>query len=372
MKNHVSFLTIPCHWDIPIIDAIISGGKCTDTAIVREVYGVLAEGGPIGHGRSSNAVVSVDKNYAVQFRQYLREKGLRFVYLLNAPFIINTDIQQRMALEKYISWVLQDIKPDALMISSYELMRYVRSFSREIPIYISTIAGVKKPDDVKKVIDISPARVVPHHDLGRDWKALVTLTAFCNKEGIEIEIMATESCLFGCPKRQEHYEYLAGRTKDAPFHTECNSRKLTHPREFLLSGGVIRPEDVHIYEDIGIKYFKITGRSKPAKWLPEVVRAYQSRMYHGNLIRLLGIDPSLRAEEWIYISNEALSGFLEEMLEKENVEEREQYADSLMIRLYKKGEFRLLDGSKYRIEGGSISLVEMGKKAKSVLEPKFA
>lgn len=368
MKNTVSFLTIPCHWDIPIIDSIISAGKCTDTIIVREVYGVLAEGGPIGHGRSSNAVVSVDKNYAVQFRQYLREKGIRFIYLLNAPFRINADIQQRIALEKYISWVLQDIGPDALMISSYELMKYVRSFSKEIPIYISTIAGVKKPDDVKKIIDISPTRVVPHHDLGKDWKALVTLAAFCNKEGIEIEIMATESCLLGCPKRQEHYTYLAGKTKDAPFHTKCNSRKLTHPREFLLSGGVIRPEDLHIYEDIGIKYFKITGRSKPAEWLPEVVTAYQSRMYHGNLIRLLGIDPSLRAEEWIYISNEALSGFLEEMLEKEGAEKREEYADGLITRLYKEGKFKLLDGSSYKIKGNSIVLVDIGEKAKSVIE----
>lgn len=369
MESNVSFLTIPCHWDRAIINEIVSTRSCNDTIIVEEVYGVLAKGGPIGHGRSSNAVVSVDKSYVVRFRQYLRKKGIRFVYLLNAPFRISTDTEQRIELEKYVSWVLQEVKPDALMISSYELMEYIRSRDDEIPIYISTIAGVKNPDDVKKFLDISPARIVTHHDLGKDWKALVRLTVFCKKESIEIEIMVTESCLFGCPRRKEHYEYLAGKTKDAPFHTKCNSRKLMHPREFLLAGGVVRPEDLHIYEDIGIRYFKITGRSKPSMWLPEVVNAYRSRRYDGNLIRLLGIDPSLHAEDWIYICNPALSGFLKRLLEIEDGEERIQYADNLMIKLYGESKFKLLDGSKYEERDGSLVIIdeEMGEKARSVI-----
>ena len=78
-------ITIPCHWNKEIIDLILSKESLNNSKIT-DVYGVLANGGPVGHGRSSNSVVEITREKAVLFREYIQERGLNFTYLLNAPF----------------------------------------------------------------------------------------------------------------------------------------------------------------------------------------------------------------------------------------------------------------------------------------------
>ncbi|MDO8557539.1 MAG: U32 family peptidase [Candidatus Jorgensenbacteria bacterium] len=362
-----SSLSIPCHWDKEVMDRIVNI-KAVNGIKVMEVYGVLAEGGPVGHGRSRNSVVNIEMDDALKFRAYLKNLGLRFVYLLNAPFKFDGSAEQKKQLNSYLEWILGSLRPDALTLTSHELMRYVRVLDKKIPLYISTIAGIKSWKDLEEFLDISPSRVIPHHDVGKDWKVFMKLSKFCKKEGVEIELMATESCLFRCSRRDAHYKYLSQGSRDVSFHVVCNSRKLIHPREFLLAGGVIRPEDVCIYEDAGVTCFKITGRSKPSNWLPEVVNAYQNRGYNGNLIRLLGIDPSLCAENWIYISNAALNGFLGGFINKKTRREMIRYSETWIAMLYNNGQFKLFDGSQYKQRNGSLVLSDDGgKQAKLII-----
>jgi len=227
-------ITIPCHWNKEIIDLILSKESLNNSKIT-DVYGVLANGGPVGHGRSSNSVVEITREKAVLFREYIQERGLNFTYLLNAPFNFDGSEEQKHKLDDYLDWILNELHPSALTIASHELMQYVRQMNHDIPIHISTIAGVKCVADLEKYLDISPNRVVPHHDVGKDWNSLRELVEFGKIHDIEVEVMATESCLLHCPRRQGHYEYLAKGVKDYPFHTTCNAEKLMHPREFLLA-----------------------------------------------------------------------------------------------------------------------------------------
>lgn len=259
-----------------------------------------------------------------------------------------------------MGWIINDLQPDSLTISSYELMRYVRSIDGAVPINISTIAGVKTVEDLKRFMDIKPSRVIPHHDVGKNLDDLKELVEFGKGNGIQTEIMVTESCLYQCSTRGAHYECLAHGTKDSPFHQTCNSRKLENPSEFLMAGGVVRPEDLEFYEGLGVGIFKITGRSKPAMWLPETANAYLQRRYDGNLIRLLGIDPSLRAEEWLYIDNRALDGFVTGFPFTRSINEKRQYCDFWAVRLFNEGHFKVNDGSTYSTEGGRLRLVGGG------------
>ncbi len=361
-----SYLSIPCHWSESIISTVMNV-KPVRNIDVSDVYGVMADGGPVGHGRSRNSVVAISKERAVEFRSFLKHNGLRFIYLLNAPFRFEGNAEQKQSLDSYLGWIIEDLDPDAVMIASHELMRYVRAINEQTPIHISTIAGVRNKKDLVKYLDIVPSRVVLHHDTGKELETLLELVQFCLSEGIEIELMATESCLFHCPDRQNHYESLAHGREDKPFHSVCNAKKLSHPREFLMSGGTIRPEDIEIYEDIGIHHFKITGRSKPADWLPDVVRAYKIREYRGNLIRLLGIDPLIHAEDWIYIENSALSGFTKELLGAKSHREKIACAERWITKLYASGQFKLLDGSEYVNKGNYLDLLSCGRMSDSII-----
>ena len=119
---------------------------------------------------------------------------------------------------------------------------------------------------------------------------------------------------------------------------------------------------------MGVRFFKITGRSKPATWLPEVTDAYLKRQYNGNLIRLTGIDPSLRAEDWIYISNKSLKGFLEKFPKNGKEEDENAYCDKWISKLYKSGDFKVRDGSIYRLNSnGSLYCHLPGKRVLSVI-----
>lgn len=365
-KQYNSGITIPCHWDESTILEIVKNNIIQNGIVCKEVYGVLASDGPVGHGRTSQSVPYVTRQEAVKFRKFIHECGLNFSYLLNAPFEF-TDNEQCRQLDQYLDWILYEFKPNALTITSHDLMRYVRKRDSDISIHVSTIAGIKSGEELKKFFDISPSRVVPHHDCGKRWKDLREIVEVGRKNGVEVEILSTESCLLNCPNRNAHYRHIGNKSSDSEFHTTCNSTKLIQPREILMAGGIIRPEDLRIFEEMGVKYFKISGRSKPAQWLPEVVKAYIDREYNGNLVRLFGIDPELHAEEWIYLDNKSLNGFLENYPQNGDRLEEERYCDMWMIRLYRKGAFQLKDGTEYQAENDMLKIKKMGKNSKTII-----
>lgn len=344
-------LTIPCHWDKKVIETIKPQQDPSLDIEVKEVYGVLAKE-VICHGRSPESVPHVTRTEAVNFREFIKNQGFQFIYLLNAPFTFDS-IRTQKQVEAYLDWVINTFRADALMISSHGLMRFVRKRYPKVKIYISTIAGILNVEQLEKFMDIMPNRVIPHHDVNRNFHDLEEIVEQSHKWNIEVELMLTESCLRRCPNRKAHYEHLGRKSDDVPFHTVCNTKKLTYPLE-LLKANVIRPEDMAFYEALGVHFFKITGRSKPAKWLPKVTKAYLNRKYEGNLIRLLGIDPSLKAEDWICINNQAMGGFLENFPRTGSEVDEDAYCNKWIAKLYRNGDFHIKDETDYKIDAKEI------------------
>lgn len=359
-------LTIPCHWDLKVLDQIASL-PAEKGIFVGEIYGSLAKGGPVGHGRSSGAVKDISREEAIEFRSRAKDLGINFTYLLNAPWKANQDVQVQKELDEYLNWILKEFKPDALTVSTTDLMAEIRKRDQDIAIHISTIAGVRTPEDLERFLPYKPNRIVPHHDLGKNLDQLRELTKVAGQNGMEVELLASESCLYNCPSREAHYRSLVPGNSDGVFHMVCNTKKLNNPAQFLMAGGMIRPEDFWMHEKEGVQYIKLSGRSKPSEWLPEVVEAYLNRSYDGNLIRLLGIDPSMKAEDWIFIDNKALDGFMEGFPYAKSDKEKLDYCQAWISELYKEGKFSLGDGSTYTQEGQSLCLSCTGERVASVI-----
>lgn len=358
----MTFLTIPCHWNKQTLNKINKMNIASSDIRVAEIYGTLAKS-PIGHGRSPKSVPNVKKEHAINFKKYINHIGLKFSYLTNAPFSFKGKPEKNVT--NYLSWIIKKLEPEAMTIASHDLIKYIRNNYPLVKINVSTIAGIKNVKQLKTFEDIKPKRIIPHHDVNRNFKDLREIIKETTKRGIELELMATESCLRNCPNRIAHYKHLGGSNADKPFHTSCNLQKLIYPREILKSN-FIRPEDLSFYEKMGVKIFKITGRSKRAQWLPEVVEAYLKRSYKGNLIRLLGIDPSLNAEDWIYINNIALNGFLKGFPKSGKKSDENYYCDKWICKLYKNGDFYVKDGSKYEIKNETLYCYKQGKMISSL------
>ncbi len=346
-------IIFPCHWDKSVINQIANMQSDNESLEMKEIYGTLANS-PIPHGRIPSTVPDISKQKAVDFRQYVRSKGFNFIYLLNAPFSFNSKATKKK-VESYLDWIVNDFQCDAVTVSSLELMHFIRKIYPDLKIYISTIAGVLTVKDFEKYLEINPSRLVVHHDVNRDFDNLKKIVQRGNKENVQIELTLTESCLRNCPNRKAHYEHISKTSqnltdnRETVFHTVCNARKLIYPFE-LLKANIIRPEDVSYYENIGINHFKITGRSKPTIWILLVAQAYITRKHSGNLIRLLGIDPSLKAEDWIYLNNNSLNNFIDEFPKSGNQEEENTYCNKWIIQLYNQGNFFIADKTVYAID----------------------
>ena len=344
-------LNIPCHWDRSVLGDVLNQSTNSKGIIITEMYGCLASG-VIGHGRDPNTVFSIGIDEALEFREYVKECKIKFSYLLNTPFSTIRIKSDLVEIERYIEWIGKEFKPDAVVIASYELMKVFRNKFRDLPIHVSTIARVSRREDIDKYGDIFPKKIIVQHDVNRNFNDLEVIIERAAEIGIDVELMLTESCLRKCPYMQGHYDHVGRGRDDKMFHFTCNSEKLASPSE-ILKANFIRPEDMYIYESMGINSFKITGRSKKSLWLPEVIRAYLNRDFKGNLVRLLGIDSSISAEDWIFVENKALDGFLDGFPRTGNVIDENEYCESWAVKLFKEGNLRV-NGFEYVVEDGKL------------------
>lgn len=354
-------LNIPCHWNQNVMAEILDRTVPHEGLPVLETYGALP-GSPFGHGRVDRLIPATSLDTAMAFRHFLRERHVALTYVLNAPHLPDGN---RPAMDAYLSWLVRELQPDALIIASHELMRYVREKDPEIPIHVSTVAAVRTSRDLAKFLDIRPNRVVPHHDLGKDWVALDALMAFARAHRVDVELLVTESCLYSCPCRSAHYAHVANpaNTSDLQFHVWCQSKKIARPSEFLRAGGATRPEDIHLLEERDVTVFKISGRSWPAVRIPRIVAAYQDRSYSGNLFELLGVSPAIR-NGWVYLNSQALDGFLKDFPQG-SIEAQKKYAEAVVIRLYDAGHF-FVKGAEYETKNGALVL-KSDQKGKDIL-----
>lgn len=327
-------LTIPCQWDLNEIKKIISQ-NAEQKIKITEMYGALSDGNT-PQGRSVSISHKSSKENALLVKEYLLQKGIKFAYLINTPL----DLNKYQGLEEELDWIINVFKADSITVSSLDLMRFIRNKYPKMSINVSTIAGIKTVLDVQKYLQIGPNKIIAHHDLNRNFAELTKIMTYLHKHNINMEIMVNESCLRRCPYREAHYYSLGKGEDDRKYHKKCNRIKFENPYQILMSN-FIRPEDLTLYEDMGISMFKITGRSKPKEWLPEVVAAYANRDYAGNLIRLLGIDPKLVAEDKIYIENKALEGFIINYPKTGIVQDEIDYCEIWIKKLFQTGEFKL-------------------------------
>ncbi len=67
---------------------------------------------------------------------------------------------------------------------------------------------------------------------------------------------------------------------------EYSKMKMKDPVNFIRSEW-IRPEELHVYEDIGYHNFKLVERNLPTDLMVQRVKAYSNRSFNGNLIDLI-------------------------------------------------------------------------------------
>lgn len=343
----MALFAVPFQWNELSYQNIISNKNGENGSIV-EVYGIISEG-RLPHGRTSESVRKIGKEEALLFKKKLDENNLKFTYLLNASIY---DLNKTKVREE-IDWIINTFKPYSINIASFELMQYIRRNYGQVRINISTIAGIKQVEQLKEYDSLGISKVVLHHDGNRNIEELKRFLQYAEAHAIDIELMVNESCLFQCPKRAYHYMEIAKGNTDEKFHHWCNSSKLTNPN-LLLMANYILPQDIAYYEALGVKYFKITGRTKKVDWLNTVMGAYIRGNSVENLMNLLAIDPNLNADGMIYINVQKLDGFFQLLLETSNISDRIYMCKKKILELYENNDFRVDANVEYFVENNQL------------------
>jgi len=294
---------------------------------VSELFGSL-NSSIVGSGRASFALPDVSMEDAKAHIRKAHSIGIKFNYLLNASCMANREFTDdgREKIFALLDW-LNECEVDMVTISLPYLADIVKRYFPKIAVSISVTNRIDSVSSVKIWEAMGVDRIVLDPMKNRDFELL---RAIRSATDCQLEVLMNSICVLGCPFLNYHYNIFAhgsqeDECKDAIQHRlatsylviKCEQIKLRDFAEIIKSP-FIRPEDIKVYQDLGIQFFKIKGRATSTSLILETAKAYAEESYDGNLLDIVPLIPSSRGDDAriiadppIYVDNKKLDGFLD-------------------------------------------------------------
>ena len=319
-------LLVPTNWDP---DLILPLSKLEADV---QLYGVLPTS-MIGSGGSGPDNVRMVENQAEEYIEQAHSAGLKFDYLLNAPSMGNMewDENTHQELLMHLDWI-SSIGADSVTVTIPYLVELIKRQFPHLKIRVSTIAHVNSVARAKSVESLGADSITLDINVNRDF---TLLKAIRNAVSCELTILMNNLCLYQCPYEYYHHDGLGHASQSynslSGYYVDycvirCSLDRLCDISQIIKCRWV-RPEDIHVYEEIGMDMFKISGRSMSAERILQAATAYSSRHYQGNLYDILNIitpkigfinsalpgvqNNVIEPPPKFYIDNQALEGFMD-------------------------------------------------------------
>ncbi len=292
---------VACNWEEDLLDKI-------DYPEVTTLFGGLPDT-IISGGRPSSIIKNISYE---EFRNYLKSvhaKGWIFDYTINSTCLGNLEFSSEghKQILNYIEGLLE-AGVDSLTISMTTLIEIIKKHFPGVKIKASTLQRINTVAMAQKFEDLGADVIMLSEHINRDFELL---SAIRRSVKSKIALVANAGCIYGCHNMHSHSNSTSHSSKienkPRPFseyyQANCMLTRISNPVEFVKSRW-IRPEDVKVYEDIGIDMLKILERNSTSDTLGERVKAYSERSFDGNFIDLMGqifnrkksIPPSLVTE----------------------------------------------------------------------------
>lgn len=318
-------LLVPTNWDP---DLILPLSKLEADV---QLYGVLPTS-MIGSGGSGPDNVRMVANQVEEYIEQANSVGLKFDYLLNAPSMSNMewDENTHQELLMHLNWITS-IGADSVTVTIPYLVELIKRQFPRLRVRVSTIAHVNSVARAKLFESLGADSITLDINVNRD---LALLKAIRQAVNCELTVLTNNLCLYQCPYEYYHHDGLGHASQNYnPINgyyvdycvLRCTLDRLRDVSQIIKCRWV-RPEDIHVYEEIGMDVFKISGRSMPTERILRAATAYSSRHYQGNLYDILNviapktgfIGSALPGEQSnvgpvpkFYVDNQALEGFMD-------------------------------------------------------------
>ena len=329
---------VGCNFDLTLIDEVVKlNKKYEGRAKVMEFFGSDAAHEELT-ARPGWRLPNISMEDFEFFIKKARENGILFNYTMNSiqPYGSKNDLlKHKEEVQDFVIW-LEKIGVYRITIANPMLALIIREVSN-IELEMSCIGHVDTVTQLRFY----------HEQLGinkfcgsilknRDKKWLENAAKYCNEEGLILELLANELCgVAGIGNNNSPYAthcafrdscYLChamNRTKEDSMSYNnypmnyCMTARNSTPEAWLRMRW-IRPEDQKLYNEIGINYFKVSGRTGTTDYLVRILEAYMSEDFDANLLELWkpletiynGQSESSHQHR-VNIPNKKLDGFLD-------------------------------------------------------------
>lgn len=299
---------------------------------IDELYGSRGESHHLA-ARPEYRLCHIDKHSFVHYVNELYKIHVGFNYTLNSSFIGGKGaiLAQESEIRDYISFLVSSGVKTITVTLPY-MAEIVRSVSQSVGIEVSTIAHIDSVTQVKVWLEkYGINKICVSLNKNRDISFLSRLAEYCDTHDIIVTLLANEFCgngLFsdginsttGCIFRDHCYQlHSIGYDEMCIIGNDYPMGDCVKSRNHIISWlklNYIRPEDVQLYNGIGINHFKITGRTGGVAYIEKIARAYMAEDYNGNLLELWKHLETIKLRDEssylppYYIDNKKLSGFL--------------------------------------------------------------
>jgi collagenase-like PrtC family protease len=294
-------LTVATNWDEELIRQYADLG-------VGSVWGVMDKT-PVGGGRPYHILAKVSKEQVEDYVKKVHAAGMKFDYLLNAPCMNNLEYKKETNREliDHIEWI-SSIGVDGVVVTIPLIMEIVKEQFPKLEVRVSTVCHVNSVQRALMFEELGVDSITLDFNINRDFNLIRKIREAVKSKLI---ILANDGCLYQCAYRFYHYNIIGHASQTTNplegFYIDyciirCTTKRFSNKVE-LMKSRWIRPEDVHLYEEIGIDSLKVGGRRMSTAWLTNAARAYNARKYEGNLGDLLDIsqlcvDPDMRSPQY--------------------------------------------------------------------------
>lgn len=226
------------------------------------------------------------------------KKNVTLEVALNSPCGIenSTDHDYWKKIREYLK-ALDGIGVSGIIASHPFVMSEVKD-STNMRLTASTICEIQSCRSAIFYENMGADVLIPSMNCNYNMDLLIDIKNALKRA--KLRLMVNEHCLGDCPWRRFHHSHYAHSSDSFDYHLKCKREYWNNPY-LLITNSVIRPEDLHHYEQITDE-FKIVGRQVPIDALVKVVRAYDTEQYDGNYVDLFDITMAKK----FYIDNQAL------------------------------------------------------------------
>ncbi len=282
-------ISLACNWSYDLLDMIEDHPEIRKN--VSDFYGTW-DFSFTGSGRPFFIVPKLTREKVEDYINRLHEMGFKFSWLWSGEclgYYKFNEEEQNKALKELD--MLDDLNVEYLTVCDPYIAEFAKNYSPNLKLKVSVI---NDPNSVSRALDweeiIGPEGVITISNVSSN-RNFPLLKEMRDTVSCDIELLLNDCCLYECAFRFFHYTECShsSQTHDVleGYYSDfcciaCSMQKSQKNEQLLMSRWIL-PTDIDKYVQIGIDYFKISGRRYSSNWLFNTLKAYSTKSYEGNL-----------------------------------------------------------------------------------------